>query len=419
MHFCLGCLNDHKKPNHKANLIQLGISLIVVILAPFVLGNFTPISLSQYRDQSPYQKYATNTNYDVAKVQKIVTEDINVDTLTKNKIASQKLLLVMESGIEKGKSITQSIQTDASDLKQKYSVGDKVVIRSEPKMDTPNEKYYFILDKYRVNVIWYVVGLFLLLVILLAGTKGLSSVLGLVFSVVVIIQIVIPGVLTGVDILPLTIWTSLLILTFSLYLGHGFNRKTTVCLFASLITILISTFLAIGVVDWTMLSGYGNEDVFHLKTSGVTGDINLRGLLLCGIIIGSIGVLDDATTAQAVAIEEISKANPRLTKWELFWRGMTIGKEHVISLVNTLAIAYVGSSMPVLLSFAAFNYSPLWVMLNDQTIAEEIVRSVTGSTCLLLAIPIANALSAVFLQQKINIVKPSFSIVDIVNKKVD
>ena len=274
------------------------------------------------------------------------------------------------------------------------------------------------MDRYRVsNLIWLCL-LFIILVVALTGTKGLSSTLGLVFSVIVIVQLLIPGILAGAELLQLTMWTSLLILTFTLYLGHGFNRKTTICLVASLITIAISTLLAIWAVDWTSLSGYGNEDVFHLKASGYTGGINLRGLLLSGMIIGSIGVLDDATTAQAVAIEEISKANPNLTRWELFWRGMTIGKEHVVSLVNTLAIAYVGSSMPVLLTFSAFNFSPFWVMINDQTISEEIVRSIVGSTCLLLAIPASNALSAIFLKREpVPIQKPIFSFEDIITKK--
>jgi uncharacterized membrane protein len=417
MHFCLGCLNDHQKSNPFKIWLQVLLSIIVVVVSPFVLSNFVPTSLSKYRDNSVYKQYSKNTTYQVAKVQKVLDETYITDELTRNTMTTQRLQLVIESSVGKGEIIEQLAQTDTTDSKQKYNVGETVVLRSDPKTGGQETgRYYFILDKYRVGNIWIVAIVFVLLVILLSGAKGLSSVFGLIFSVIVIIQIIIPGVLSGADILPLTMWTSLLILTFTLYLGHGFNRKTTICLFASLITIGISTLLAIGVVDFTSLSGYGNEDVFHLKTSGVTGNINLRGLLLSGMIIGSIGVLDDATTAQAVAIEEISKANPRLTKWELFWRGMRIGKEHVVSLVNTLAIAYVGSSMPVLLSFAAFNFSPIWVMINDQVIAEEIVRSIVGSGCLLLAIPIANALSAVFLKQKFTSEKPAFSFADSVKK---
>ena len=418
MHFCLGCITDHQKPNHKADFLQLLISLIVVISAPFVFSFFNQGSLSQFRDNSPYKKYSQNVDYIIAQVQSAKVESIDSDTLTKNKITNQRLVLNLQSGSERGKTIEQKVQTDAIDIKQQYAVGDKVIVRSESSAVTAGERYYYVMDRYRVsNLIWLCL-LFLVLVVALAGTKGLSSTLGLVFSVIVIVQLLIPGILAGAELLQLTMWTSLLILTFTLYLGHGFNRKTTICLVASLITIAISTLLAIWAVDWTSLSGYGNEDVFHLKASGYTGGINLRGLLLSGMIIGSIGVLDDATTAQAVAIEEISKANPNLTRWELFWRGMTIGKEHVVSLVNTLAIAYVGSSMPVLLTFSAFNFSPFWVMINDQTISEEIVRSIVGSTCLLLAIPASNALSAIFLKREPTPTqKPIFSFEDIITKK--
>jgi uncharacterized membrane protein len=400
MHFCLGCVTDHKPTNFRQNLVQLIISIVIVAIAPFVFGFLNQTSLSQIRDNSPYKKFSQNVSYDLARVVDIQGEKVITDELTKSKIQDQQLTFVLTNGAERGKTVTQNIQTDASDPKQKYQLNDQIVIRREPKLDKPTENYYFILDKYRIGSLVLITLVFLVLVLLMAGLKGISSILGLVFSVMVIVQLLIPGILSGNDLLGLTLATSLVILTFTLYLGHGFNKKTSVSLIASLITITFATLFAIWAVDAAALSGYGNDDTFHLKTNGITGNLNLRGLLLSSMIIGSIGVLDDVTTAQAVAIEEISKANPFLTTKELFFRGMTVGKEHVISLVNTLAIAYVGSSMPLLLMFSTFNFSPLWVIINDQVISEEIVRSVVGSACLLLAIPISTLISARFLRSE-------------------
>jgi uncharacterized membrane protein len=146
------------------------------------------------------------------------------------------------------------------------------------------------------------------------------------FSFVVLSQVLIPGIITGANLTVLTFLTGLLILGVTMFIGHGFTKKTTIALVAGVFVITLATLLSGWVVDFTLLTGYGTDDAFHLKGSGVTNTINLRGLLISGIIIGAIGIMDDVTIAQAVAIEEISKANPNMTKLQLFWRGMVIGE---------------------------------------------------------------------------------------------
>jgi uncharacterized membrane protein len=147
----------------------------------------------------------------------------------------------------------------------------------------------------------------------------------------------------------------------------------------------------------THLTGGGTEEAFYLQI-GVLSTLNLRGLLLGGIIIGALGVLDDITTAQTAAVDEISKANPSLRFEELVKRGHSIGREHITSLVNTLALAYVGASLPLLLIFSAAHSEPLWVLLNREYIIEELVRTLIGSITLILGVPISTLLAALFLR---------------------
>ena len=128
--------------------------------------------------------------------------------------------------------------------------------------------------------------------------------------------------------------------------------------------------------------------------TGELSAVNLRGLLLGGIIIGALGVLDDITTAQTAAIDEISKANPRLGFRELYRSGTSIGREHIASLINTLALAYAGASLPILLLFSINEEMPMWTILNSEFMAEEIVRTLVGSSALLLAVPISTYLAA-------------------------
>ena len=141
------------------------------------------------------------------------------------------------------------------------------------------------------------------------------------------------------------------------------------------------------------LFGMGTEESIFIQ-SGVLQEVNLRGLLLGGIIIGALGVLDDITTAQTAAIDELSKANHKLGFAELYKAGTSIGREHIASLINTLALAYVGASLPILLLVSLNEDMPWWVMVNSEFIAEEIVRTLVGSSTLLLAVPISTWLAA-------------------------
>lgn len=127
--------------------------------------------------------------------------------------------------------------------------------------------------------------------------------------------------------------------------------------------------------------------------------MNLRGLLLGGIIIGALGGLDDITTSQVAAVDEIRKANPKLSISGLYKRGRSVGTEHIASLVNTLVLAYAGSSIPLLLLFTT-RTEPLWVTLNSEFIAEEIIRTLVGSSSLVFAVPISTFLASYFLSSK-------------------
>src|SRR5690606_22392691 len=137
----------------------------------------------------------------------------------------------------------------------------------------------------------------------------------------------------------------------------------------------------------------GTEEAFYVQAAGGLGTINLKGLLLGGIIIGVLGVLDDITTAQAAVVEQLHVTDNTLAFRELLRRGLAVGHEHIISLVNTLALAYVGASLPLLLLFTQ-GYTPLWVAINSERIIEEVVRTLIGSSALVLAVPITTILAA-------------------------
>ena len=203
-----------------------------------------------------------------------------------------------------------------------------------------------------------------------------------------------PNIVNGSNPIIVFIVGGFLITFFSIYLGHGFNRRTSIAVLSTIITLVISIILSILAVNWAQLFGLGSEEAFLLQVGDLSG-INLKGLLLGGMIIGILGVLDDITTAQSAAVEEIYRANPKLNKKELLKRGLSVGHEHIISLVNTLVLAYAGVSFPLLLLFSQ-SYTPTWVLLNSENIVEEIVRTLVGSSALVIAVPITTYLAVIF-----------------------
>ncbi|MDB4978464.1 MAG: lipoprotein [Candidatus Peribacteria bacterium] len=281
----------------------------------------------------------------------------------------------------------------------RLSVGETVVLEKLEKSDGNIE--YQVREKYRLPAVLYLGLFFVVLAFAFGGITGLTSLLGLVVSVFILMFFVIPKIVAGSDPLTVCLIASFAIACTSLYLAHGFHKRTTVALISTLVTLAISAILAVSFVHIAKLFGMGSEESMFLQY-GVLDKVDLRGLLLGGIIIGCLGVLDDVTTAQTAAIDEIGKANPNMSYHDLRKAGMSVGKEHIASLINTLALAYVGASLPLLLLFKVQADSPAWVVLNSEFLAEEIIRTLVGSSTLLFAVPISTWLAAYLLRNDRN-----------------
>ena len=267
------------------------------------------------------------------------------------------------------------------------SAGEKVVLRTN-ELDGS----LYIADKFRLPNISIIFILFSGLVIYFTGWAGLRSIGGLLISLYILASFVAPQILAGANPFVTAFLGASAIACLSVYLAHGLNTRTTIAFISMVLVLILSLIIAPVFVEWAFLTGMGSEDAFFLQL-GTESEINLKGLLLGGIIIGTLGLLDDITTTQVASIEEVKKANPKYTLKELYESGLRVGKEHILSLMNTLALAYFGAAMPMLLLFS-LNVQPVWVTLNSESISEEIIRTLVGSTSLVLAVPIASFLAA-------------------------
>jgi uncharacterized membrane protein len=323
--------------------------------------------------------------YFTGKVMKVETGERDISGLRET---YQDVEVRILDGAERGDThmIRMTFDSDADAV----HTGQRVVVI---KSITAGEVSYYVGEPYRLRNIGIIFAFFFGLVILLGRKKGLMSIVGLMFSILILNNYIIAKILAGKDPLFVTFCGALIIVFVSLFLAHGFNKRTTVALTGTLITLGITVFLAKAFVSIASLVGTGTEEAIYLQF-GPAGALNLRGLLLSGIIIGTLGVLDDVTTAQVAAVGEISEADPRLSFSELYRRGLVVGREHIASLVNTLVLAYAGASLPLFLLFNIYKEVPFWITLNSSPVAEEIIRTLVGSSALVLAVPITTALAA-------------------------
>jgi uncharacterized membrane protein len=275
---------------------------------------------------------------------------------------------------------------------QLVEVGEEVIV--SVTKDSAGKEVATIIDKHRLPGLIGLALLFFFIVILFAGKQGVGAIVGLMISALVILQFIVPQILNGADVVLISIIGAIFILVVTMYLAHGFTVHTTVAVVATAITLALSGMLSYLSVSGLQLFGMGSEEAYLLKF-GALADLNLEGLLLAGMILGILGVLDDVTTSQTASVFALSQANQSLHVKDLIQRGLGIGREHIASLVNTLVLAYAGASFPIFIFFVLNpQQQPAWVIFNSEFMAEEIVRTLTGSMGLVLGVPIATIIAA-------------------------
>jgi uncharacterized membrane protein len=267
--------------------------------------------------------------------------------------------------------------------------GDEIFVSLGKGPDGLLEAFY--VDFVREQALWALAGVFALSILVMGRWKGLRSLLALVFSLGMIVGYVIPHILAGEDPVAVSLIGSGILLGVSLYLTYGWTLKTHASVLSMVLVLAITGTLAALFVSLARLNGYGSEDALFLMQMGQF-EINLRGLLLGGMIIGALGVLDDLVTTQASAVFELHHTDESLGFRALFEKAMRIGQDHVAATVNTLVLAYAGASLPTLLMFTLGrgNYG---FLLNAEMIAEEIVRTLVGSLGLMAAVPLTTAIA--------------------------
>ena len=271
------------------------------------------------------------------------------------------------------------------------AVGDEVVLVALADPSDPSVSSYHIAEHQRGMPLLWLVALFAAAIVAFGRLRGLAALAGLGASFAILLTFVVPGISAGGAPLPIAITGAALIMFVVLYLTHGVTAQTSVAVLGTLGSLVLTGVLGTLATAATHLTGYGSEEATTL--SMYQRDVDLHGLLLAGIIIGSLGVLDDVTVTQSATVTELAHANPGLSRLQLYRAATRVGRAHIASTVNTIVLAYAGASLPLLLLLTA-DSRPVGQILTSEFLAQEIVRSAVATLGLVAAVPLTTGLAA-------------------------
>jgi len=356
----------------------------------FLLCIFSPLLTNPANAQ---QASSSPQKAEFIKATVVGVEGIKQNPYSDYHSSIETLDVVIEDGVDTGK--TAHVQYDTQGINSLVlNIGDTIILA---KTNNPSgQATYSVESKYRLAPISLITIIFIVLVVLVVGWRGLGSFIGLAISLAIIFMYIVPQILAGADPLTVCMIGAIIILLITTYTAHGISKQTTIALVSTLLALFLTYGLSILFVNLSLVTGYIDENsiAVHFGTEHL---IDVKGLLLGGIIIGTLGALNDITITQAATMFELAQTDRQLSHKQLFWKGLRVGREHVVSLINTLVLAYAGSSLTIFI-FLFYNssYYPLWVILNNETLNEEIIRTISGTMGLVLVVPIVTFMAAYF-----------------------
>lgn len=356
-----------RRPAATPGTTRLLWALVIGVLAAVLVGAIAtwPSTFASLGSEQMLYEGATRVDATVIAVDQ-ATGDVTVEVTTGG---SERETVLSPTGIP-------SLEFETGDRIRAIELDDGSVVFSDFERTTP----------LLALLILYVV-----LVLAVAWWRGLGALVGLVAAFGIVAFYTIPALLDGGAPAIIGLVTSAGALFVLLYVAHGPNARTTTAYLGTVAGLLVTAALGTWAVDAARIPGVPGDA--EINIAFVEGRLSLQGLALCGLMIAGLGVLNDVTITQASAVWELGAARPDLGPWQLFRRGMRIGRDHIASTVYTIAFAYVGASLPLIMLIAVYD-SPVSTAVTSSELAGEVVRTLVGSIGLVLAVPLTTGIGA-------------------------
>lgn len=295
--------------------------------------------------------------------------------------------VMIDSGADQGK--IETVQVPDYVIAGGLTSGDHLGLQRNPAVQGAPASYSWWDNVDRSEAIWLLVGLFVFLVLVVARLRGLLAMVGLCLAALVVLKFMLPALLGGQNGMAVALVGSAAIMYVVLYLAHGWSLRTSTALAGT----LVGTGLVAG-LGWyasglARLSGATDDNAIALN--GLV-HIDLRGIALCGLILVSLGLLNDVTVTQASAVWELRAAAPQAGRGHLFASAMRIGRDHIASTIYTIVFAYTGTALMLLLLAAVYS-RPYGQLVSTDAVAEDVVRTLAAAIGLVLAVPVTTVIA--------------------------
>jgi uncharacterized membrane protein len=376
----------------RSRLIVLGlITLFAVLLGTTVLG--IAINWPRHRSVSTGQSFQHPKTID-ATVTAVAATRCQVPAAHN----CSNVTIRLDSGRDKGKSTTIRFGDTGSDAKM--GLGDKVLVYKNPlppgaQLGGVRVPPYSFSDFQREQPMLWLLALFAAVVLAAGRFRGLRALAGLAASLTMVIFFVVPAITDGRPPLQVAAFGALGVMLATIPLVHGGGAKSLAACLGTAFALLLTLGLADLFTSLAHLSGLTTDEAVYLQS---TTHVSIKGLLLAGMVIGSLGVLGDTTVTQASTVIALRRANPQLGWRELMTHATTVGRDHIAATVNTLVLAYTGAALPVLIIFSLGGTS-FGSALNGEVVAAPVVATLVGSIGLIAAVPVTTALAALLALQ--------------------
>ncbi len=308
----------------------------------------------------------------------------------------QEVQLLITSGPYKGETYqTDNVLSGHPAFDIPVEAGESVIIQLDEFSDGTVDVY--VTDYNRESYLKWLVLAFIGILVLVGKGKGVKTVITIGITILMIMKVILPAILNGMNPVPVTIASCILITIITILLVSGVKKKSIAAILGTISGVLIAGGIAYIIGTRVKMTGMSSEEATMLLyiPQGIAFDF--KALLFSGILLGALGAVMDVAMSIASSIEEVFKANRELTRGQLFSAGMEVGKDVMGTMSNTLILAYTGSSIPLLLLFMAYD-TPAVRMFNLDIIATEIVRSLAGSIGLILTIPFTAVVTVLMLK---------------------
>ncbi len=279
-----------------------------------------------------------------------------------------------------------------------FRAGDRILVLAEIQGEEIVAAHAT--DLVRDRWLYMIMGFFLLLLVVVGGIQGAKTIVTLGITGLAILTVLLPLLLKGCSPIGVTVAVSAGVIAVTFVIIAGAGRKTLAAVIGTTGGVVVAGVLAMIVGGLARLSGFGGgEEAVGLLYIPQGIELDVRGLLFAGIIIGALGAVMDVGMSIASAMEEVRRANPLISLRDLIRSGMNVGRDVMGTMSNTLILAYTGSTIPMLLLFMAYD-TPFVKVINMELIATEVVRAMAGSIGLILAIPVTALAGGLLMAQR-------------------